>query len=319
MIFYKYRKIWYSVSSAVFIAGAVAIFTWGLPVGIDFTGGNVAEVAVSPQITIESLRTSLHDNGIDAVVQASAQNTYLIKFATPENSATDASEIPQQELLSEAIGTANTIVRFDSVGPTVGKTLQQRAITAIGLASIAIIIYLAWAFRSVNTVTSAWSFGIIAVVALLHDAGIVTGLFAIIGHYSVNISIDIYFITALLTIIGYSVNDTIVIFDRLREVLRTQPTLAIGDAVEVSITQTLARSLNTSLTVLLVLLPMLILGRGSLQSFLMALTIGVVVGTYSSIFIAAPLIATWHNWKNRPRLSPITRKSRGVGKPSRPR
>lgn len=303
MIFYKYRKIWYGASSAVFVAGAIAIATWGLPVGIDFTGGNVAEVTAANGSSVDSVRTTLREKGIDAVVQATAQGSYVVKFATPKESTSAATDVPQQTILAQALGSEGKILRFDSVGPTVGKSLQQRATAAIFTASIAIIIYLAWAFRSISKTTSAWSFGVMAVIALLHDAGIVTGLFAIIGHFNVNISIDAYFITALLTIIGYSVNDTIVIFDRLRQVLRTQPTLPIGDAVEVSITQTLARSLNTSLTVLLVLLPMLILGRGSLQSFLLALTIGVVIGTYSSIFIAAPLIATWHNWKNRPRQS----------------
>lgn len=303
MIFYKYRKVWYTASSVVFIAGLIAILTWGLPVGIDFTGGNVAEVSTAPGTTAESLRTALHDKGIDAVVQATAQNSYVIKFSTPKESTTKATDVPQQTILAQAIGSGGSVLRFDSVGPTVGKSLQQRAAASIAVASAAIIIFLAWAFRSVGKVASAWSFGVIAVIALLHDAGIVTGLFAIIGHFNANISIDSYFITALLTIIGYSVNDTIVIFDRLREILRTQPALPIGDAVEVSITQTLARSLNTSLTVLLVLLPMLILGRGTLQSFLTALTIGVAIGTYSSIFIAAPLIATWHNWVNRPRVA----------------
>ena len=316
MIFYKYRKVWYSLSTAAVVVGVVAIATWGLPVGIDFTGGNVAEVSTPSTVTADILRDRLHENGIDAVVQASTQNNYVIKFTTPKDSATDASEVPQQALLAQAIGTDSTIGRFDSVGPTVGKSLQQRAFSAIFAASVAIIIYLAWAFRSVSKIASAWSFGVIAVIALLHDAGIVTGLFAIIGHFNVNMSIDVYFITALLTIIGYSVNDTIVIFDRLREVLRSQPSLPIGDAVEVSIAQTLGRSLNTSLTVLLVLLPMLILGRGSLQSFLTALTVGVIIGTYSSIFIAAPLIATWHGWINRDRTPRRKRQGRGVGKPA---
>lgn len=317
MIFYRFRKLWYSLSSIVFIAGVVAIIGWGLPLGIDFTGGNVAEIA-STQNT-ESLRATLHDNGIDALVQSTTKGTYLIKFATPQNNTSDASEVPPQEIMMAAIKDTSTVLSFDSVGPTVGKSLQQKAVSALVLASIAIIIYLAWAFRSVSRVVSAWSFGVIAVIALLHDAGIVTGLFAIIGHFNVAMSIDSYFITAILTIIGYSVNDTIVIFDRLREVLRSQPGLAIGDAVEVSIAQTLGRSLNTSLTVLLVLLPMLILGRGSLQSFLLALTLGVIVGTYSSIFIAAPLIATWQNYKNRPRHPRTRRQGRGVGKAARER
>lgn len=292
MIFYRLRKTWYSLSAVLLIIGIVTVAIWGLPLGIDFTGGNIAEVAPASGSTIESIRESLRAGEIDAVVQSTSQETFIVKFAH------DA-EIPQQEALTQALGENATILQFDSVGPTVGKSLQQRALSALVVASIAIIIYLAWAFRTVNTITSAWSFGVIAVIALIHDAMIVTGLFAIIGHFNATVSIDAYFITALLTIIGYSVNDTIVVFDRLREVLRTQPTLPIGDAVEVSVGQTMGRSLNTSLTVLLVLLPMLILGRGSLQSFLLALTIGVVVGTYSSIFIAAPLVATWHQYKHR--------------------
>lgn len=310
MIFYKYRKVWYTASTAVLVAGALAISFWGLPLGIDFTGGSVAEVTAPAINNADHLRANLKEKGIEATVSSTGQNGYIIKFANPKQEGSARSDIPSQDLVKGVLGEQGSVVSFNSIGPTVGNSLQKKALMAIATASLAIIIYLAWAFQGVSKVASAWSFGFFAVIALLHDAGIVTGLFAIIGHFNANITIDTYFITALLTIIGYSVNDTIVIFDRLREVLKNQANLTIGEAVEVSIAQTLARSLNTSLTVLLVLIPMLILGRGSLQSFLTALTIGVVVGTYSSIFIAAPLIATWQGYKQKRQSSRAASKKR---------
>lgn len=286
----KYRKIWYLISSLLFIGSILVITFWGLPLGIDFTGGNLAEITT--KLSIPEVRDKLSAANINAQVQPTENSNILIKFNT-DNQATD---IPAQTVLTDILGEQGSIVRFDAVGAAISNNLQKKAIIAIVISSLAIILYLAWAFRTVTHTVSSWVFGLLAVLALIHDLTIMTGVFAVLGHLIASISVDSYFITALLTILGYSVNDTIVIFDRVRETMRHSRG-DLAHLVDQSITQTLGRSLNTSLMVLLVLIPLLALGSGTLSSFLLALTIGVVVGTYSSIFIAAPLLVTWYGRK----------------------
>ncbi len=200
---------------------------------------------------------------------------------------------------------------FESIGPTVGRELQERSIYALLAVMIAIIIYIAWAFRKVSQPVASWKYGVVAVIALLHDVIVPAGVFAVLGHYG-GVEIDILFVTALLTILGFSVHDTIVVFDRTRENLarghRFSPPARGGDkegvggfeeVVNASVNQTIRRSINTSATAFLALLAMFLFGGEPIKNFVLALMIGIAIGTYSSIFIASPLLVVWNNWKQR--------------------
>lgn len=186
--------------------------------------------------------------------------------------------------------------QFESIGPTVGKELMTRSIYSIIAVLSAIIIYIAWAFRKVSKPVSSWKYGVAAVIALLHDVIIPCGIFAVLGHYF-NVEIDILFITALLTMLGFSVHDTIVVFDRTRENLARSRQLGVfEDIVNQSVNETIRRSINTSMTAFLALLAMYLFGGDSVKYFVLALMMGIVFGTYSSIFIASPLLVVWNNW-----------------------
>jgi preprotein translocase subunit SecF len=188
-------------------------------------------------------------------------------------------------------------VSYDTVGPTIGKDLENRSILAVILASLGIIFYIAYAFRKLPRPLSSWKFGLAAVIALIHDLFITTGLVALLGHFFYWMEVDVLFITALLTIMGFSVHDTIVVYDRLRENFIRNPHKDITTTAEESVNQTIVRSINTSLTVVLVLLALLLLGSVSIRHFITTLTIGIIIGTYSSIFVASPLVVAWHKVK----------------------
>jgi preprotein translocase subunit SecF len=199
-----------------------------------------------------------------------------------------------KETLKTKIGDV-TEKRFETVGPIVSKDLTQKAIWAVILASIGIILYIAFAFRTVPKPANSFRFGLCAVFALIHDLAFVTGAFAILGHF-IGYEIDSLFITALLTVMGFSVHDTIVVFDRIRENLRLSPDLSFEEVTNKSVVQTLDRSINTSLTVLLTLSSLFFFGGESIKHFILALLIGILIGTYSSIFNASPLLVSWQGW-----------------------
>lgn len=285
-----FRKLWYTISVILILPGIIALFTWGLKPGIDFRGGTLMEVRFNKQITADEIRTSLKDlNMTDLVIQSTQENSFFLKTAP----VTQEEHTKITEALSK-IGKSEEI-RFETVGPVVSNDLKQKAVIAVILASLAIIIYIAFAFRQLPRPASSWRFGVSAVIALIHDLLFVTGLFAILGHFF-GYEIDSLFITALLTIMGFSVHDTIVVFDRIRENLRKHPTTSFEENVNNSIIQTLNRSLNTSLTVLIVLASLYFLGGESLKVFVLTLLVGVTIGTYSSIFNAAPMLVSWQGW-----------------------
>jgi len=187
-------------------------------------------------------------------------------------------------------------LRFDSIGPTIGKELQQKAIYAILIVIIAIILYIAYAFRKVSHPIESWKYGVAAVIALIHDILIVTGIFSALGHFF-GYQVDTLFITALLTILGFSVHDTIVTFDRTRENLHRHQDQIFEDVINSSVNETLTRSLNTSITTFFALLAIYLFGGQSLKEFILALMIGIIFGTYSSIFLASPLLMVWYRFK----------------------
>ena len=289
----KLRKIWYLISLVLILPGIMALFFWGLKPGLDFKGGTLMEVQFTNSTDKNTLETGLKDLNLENLaVQTSGQNTYILRTAPLSQE--------QKGKLSEAISKIGESkeLRFETVGPTVSNDLKKKATIAIILASLAIIFYIAFAFRQVPRPASSWRFGVCAVIAFFHDLAFVTGVFAILGHYF-NYEVDSLFITALLTIMGFSVHDTIVVFDRIRENLRKHPSSSFETNVNDSILQTINRSLNTSLTVLIVLAAMYFLGGTSLKHFVLALLIGIAIGTYSSIFNAAQLLVSWQGWTLR--------------------
>ena len=200
-----------------------------------------------------------------------------------------------------AKGEENTLIerRFDAIGPNIGAELRRRSLIALGLAIIGIVVYIALAFRHVSKPVSSWKYGVVAIIALVHDVTIPTGVFAVLGHFR-GVEVDTLFINALLTILGFSVHDTIVVFDRIRENLRKLKSAEQFSAtVNRSIRETFTRSINTSVTVLLVLGIVFFLGGETTRSFAFALILGIFFGTYSSIFIASPLLVLWNGWSKK--------------------
>ena len=213
----------------------------------------------------------------------------------------DLSNVESEEInLDTAAGTngENANIeekRFNSVGPIIGSELKETAVWAIVIALIAIVLYIGWAFRKVSFPVSSFKYGIIATIALFHDVIITLGVFAVLGHF-LNIEIGIPFVAAILAILGYSVNDTIVVFDRTRENLLKSGIDDFEEIVNKSVNETLVRSINTSFTTLIVLLALYLFGGDTIKYFVVALMVGISAGTYSSIFIASPLLVTWQKW-----------------------
>ncbi len=300
--FIKYRKIWYSFSLLLIAISIAALSLWGLKVGIDFTGGTLMEVEFSqtrPAPTeIKNVLAELDLGNVS--IQPVDQNRAIIRLR-------DVSEEEHQQILSklkEKFSTDEnsgvTEIRFESIGPAIGRELRDKAITALSIAIIFIILYIAYAFRKVSYPVQSWKYGIVAILALAHDILITTGIFAVLGYFY-NYEVNILFITALLTILGYSVNDTIVVFDRTRENLFHQKNKEFSEVVNSALNQTLVRSINTSFTTLLVLFAIFLFGGETIKQFVLALIIGTIIGTYSSIFIASPLLVDWYNLSKRKR------------------
>ncbi len=261
--------------------------------GIDFTGGSAWEIQFSEDVNTEDITAVLADNGrSEATVQQvgdSSEHRYLIRMKElPEGSAEKAT-------LTEALGTLGTLnpdgEALDTVGASVGESIRNRSVLAVVAASVGILLYIAYAFRNTQ---NPLLYGMCAIAAMLHDAIFVLGVFSLLGHFF-DVEVDALFITALLTVIGFSVHDTIVVFDRIRENLRAMSDDSFEEVVNYSIGQTLVRSVNTSITVVLTLLALLLFGGSTTREFVLALLIGVVAGTYSSIFNASQLLVAWEN------------------------
>ena len=293
------RKIWYILSAILILPGLLALAIWHLNVGIDFKGGTVQDISYSGvRPPVDSIRSNLAKQGIKGVsVQTSGTSDILIRY--PNQTGVTPRSVGDQILKSFGGTPSVKEVQFSNIGESVAKSSLQQSAWAVALTSLAIIFFVAFSFRSVPKPASSWRFGLTAIAALAHDILFVIGAFALIGHYFPSIEVDSLFITAILTILGFSVNDTIVVFDRIRENLRRSPGKTFGEVANSSLNQTLARSINTSTTVLLVLLALLLLGGGSVRNFILALTLGVAIGTYSSIFNASPLLVSWQGLVDR--------------------
>ena len=306
------RKLWFSISLAVIIPGLLALIFSGLKLGIDFTGGTLWEVQFHQPTTTAAVEAALGTAGVDhAVVQRSGpetEETYLIRMPEVTEGSQRKKEITQT--LESQVGPF-TELEYSTVGGAVSSEIRNRAIMAVAFASIGILLYMAYAFRNTQ---NPILYGSSALVAMLHDVLVVVGIFSILGLLF-NVQIDALFITALLTVIGFSVHDTIVVFDRIRENIAHHPEESFEQVVDYSLAQTLVRSLNTSLTVIFTLLALVLFGGGSTRLFVLALLIGIVSGTYSSIFNASQLLVAWENGEIQQLYRRITRRQAGPAMP----
>ena len=295
MFIIKHRKIWYAFSLLIVIASLFSILKFGLKQGIDFTGGALLEVEYAAKPDALAVKQKIESLSLgSAVVQPSGEKNIIVRMK-------DLTEEQHQKVLSASlsVGQGGKEIRFDSIGPVIGKELKKKSISAMILVIVMIVLYIAFAFRKVSQPVNSFYYGLMAVVALIHDVALPAGVFAVLGHYY-GVEVDTLFVTALLTVLGFSVHDTIVVFDRIRENLRNNGNKNdFETVVGASVSQTVSRSINTSLTVILVLLAIFFLGGESTKYFSLALLIGVAIGTYSSIFLASPLLVTLQKLKSR--------------------
>jgi preprotein translocase subunit SecF len=285
------RRIWYAISLLIIVPGTIALLMGGLKPGIDFKGGQLLEVeGTVKQSEVQSVAGQLKLK--DLTITTAGSNT-LIRYRDEGDPKTQQTD---RVVLSTSLANqGHKEVRFETVGPSISKDITQKAVISVALAALAIVLYIAFAFRNVPPPMKSWNFGVAAILAMLHDAILLLGVFALLGIFF-NVEIDSLFVTAILTVIGFSVHDTIVVFDRIRENLRRDRG-EFEEIVNKSILETLARSLNTSLTVVLTLLALYLFGGESIKLFVLALLIGIASGTYSSIFNASPILVSWYGWR----------------------
>jgi preprotein translocase subunit SecF len=307
------RWIYMSVSAVLFIVSAVVLGLFGLKPGIEFTSGTTFTYQFDRAVTQQEVRQALADLGHrEARVQGAGTNEFLIRTRelegpAPASGGTQVGPVPPvtgeidqiEAEFCRRFGTQEEgapcqgVLRrdFASVSETVSSEIARNATVAVIAAAVAILLYVAWAFRRMR---QPFRYGLAAVIALVHDAFILLGLFALLGEVR-GTEVDTAFITAILTVIGFSVHDTIVVFDRIREVVSQDPYVPFEEAVNASLTETLARSINTSFVVVLTVLSMLLIGGDTIRNFLLVLLVGVVAGTYSSIGLAAQVLVAWEN------------------------
>ena len=288
------RKVFYAISVIFIAISFIALALWGLQFGIDFKGGSILEINYSALPDLNLVSDALKPLKLnDLKISLLGSNGAVLRFReTDEATHQNIVKILAAEAEKNKIQFEER--RFSSIGPTIGAELKQKSIKAIIIVLLGISLYIAWAFRKVSQPISSWRYGVVTLIALFHDLIIPIGLFAYLGRFY-GVEVGANFIVALLVILGFSVHDTIVVFDRIRENLKRYSQLSFMPLVSQSIRETIIRSLNTSLTVLLTLAALYVFGGESLKYFVLALMVGIFSGTYSSIFIAAPLLVTWFN------------------------
>ncbi len=289
MINFVGRRKWYfRISGIIILIGVISLIAFGLNRGIEFTGGSMMTISFEQEVAQEALREEMVNLGHDdAIIQKTGEGDFIIR--TTLLSDEDVAEI--KDALKDRLGEEPTIDVDYEVSPTIGSEIERHASLAVFAAAIGILLYITWAFRRV---LKPFHFGVCAIVALVHDVLIVLGIFSLLGVF-LDIEINAMFITGVLTVIGYSVNDTIVVFDRIRENMAKSTGSPLETTVNHSIMETIGRSLNTSLTTLFVLLALFLLGGATIHNFVLVLLIGVIIGTYSSICIASQLLIVWES------------------------
>lgn len=286
MFVVTYRKIFYALSAILVLGSLALVAVHGLTYSIDFTGGSIIELEYKDvRPGREAVLASLAPFKLGESIRETGEKGFIIR----SKAISDAERVEIQKTLTGA-----EFKRFDSIGPVLGREAARSAYASIILVIIVIVLFIAYAFRHVSHPISSWKYGFVAIVALLHDVIVPLGVFALLGY-----EIDTLFVTALLVILGFSIHDTIVVFDRVRENLKNHEKDPFEKIVGNSISQTMARSINTSFTTLLALVALYIYGGEATHHFSLALIVGIVAGTYSSIFLGSPLLVTLEKWQNR--------------------
>ncbi len=309
MFIVKNRKIFYTFSIVLVAVSIIALSVWGLTFGIDFKGGSSVEFQYSvSRPGIDVVKAEIDSLNFEPTIKGSynlvptGDKGYILNLRTLTE--------PERSSLTSAISSnsANNIEikKFNSVGPTLGKEASIKSLISIILVVLCIVIFLTFAFRKVSEPIASWKYGIISIIALCHDIIIPTGVFATLNHFSHGFEIDTLFVTAILVILGFSVHDTIVVFDRIRENLRNNSGIrnpkTFEEIVGASISQTFVRSINTSLTTLLAILVVYLVGPLATKNFSLVLLLGIFFGTYSSIFVASNLLVTVETWQKKIQL-----------------
>lgn len=289
--FVKYRVIYFIFSGILIIASLYFLSVFGLKKGIDFTGGSILEVEYQKdRPSNQKIEEQLKDLNLgEIILQPSGDKNLIIRMK-------DIDDKSHQDALNKLQGAEER--RFESIGPSLGKELTEKSRTWILLSMLAMLAYIAFSFRRVSRPVPSWQYGIISIITLSHDILIPLGVFAILGKFY-NVEFTVPIVTALLTVLGYAINDKIVVFDRIRENLLKRSWISFEETVNYSINQTLSRSINTSLTVLLSLFALFFFGGETLKYFSLALILGVVFGTYSSIFLASPMLVSFSKRKEK--------------------
>lgn len=288
--FIKYSKIWLVLSGLIAVLAVVFIIVWGLKWSIDFTGGSLMELSFSASRPDNSAVANILENN-DAknpLIQKTGERGLIVRTALVTEEA-HSKIFDALKSAFEKDGNTISEKRFEMIGPSVSSQLRQRSLWAIILVCLGIIGYVAYAFRAVSRPVASWKYGAMAIVAVVHDVLLVVGVFALLGHFR-GTEVDVAFVVAMLTVLGYSINDTIVVYDRVREKLLRRTGEAFEQLVNDGLNQTFMRSINTTLTTLLPLFTLYFFGGVTIHNFSLALLIGIASGAYSSIFIAAPLL-----------------------------
>lgn len=290
----KHSYIWLILSSVLVIASLASVAVFGLKFGIDFTGGSLLELRFEQRPDMGDLRAAFAENGYEDVqTQTSGDADALIRLK-------DIDEAAHQTLLANLKTKYGQVeeLSFDSIGPVVGEELRNKSLTGVAITLILIALYIAWSFRKVSEPVASWKYSVLTILSALHDVILPIGVFAVCGHFF-GWEVGTAFIAAILTILGYSINDTIVVVDRTRENLMRRTGQPFEEVVEFSLHQTLWRSLSTTITTLLALVAVYFWGGDTTKLFAMALIVGITSGAYSSIFIASPLLVVWEKWDHR--------------------
>lgn len=301
MYIVNHRKIFYAISGLLVVASILSFIIWGLKPSIDFTGGSLLQVSFENIMPATDEVNNVLDNlGLKDASVRSSENGYIIR--TKEISQDQKNSIISSLSLGGKYFPQEKT--FSTIGPVLGQEAIQKSWISIALVLLAIVLFITFAFRKVSKPVSSWIYGLVTVLALAHDVIIPAGVFAVLGHFQ-GVEVDTLFVTALLVILGFSVHDTIVVFDRVRENLRHNEEAKQSEKkdfdtiVGESINQTFIRSINTSLTTLLAIFVLYLVGPETVKNFTLTLLIGIFVGTYSSIFIGSPLLVTINKWRNK--------------------
>ncbi|MSU74045.1 protein translocase subunit SecF [Candidatus Kaiserbacteria bacterium] len=299
MIIVRHRMLFFVLTAVITLVALASLGFYGLRLGTDFTGGSLVEIrydGVRP--AGDAITRNLEDAGFKGFsLRESGEDTYILRSAL----LTDEQRSNLAAIFSYQGGTAH-IDQLTEVGPTIGLELRNKALIALGLVLLCILLFIAFAFRKVSQPVSSWVYGLIALVTLVHDIIVPVGFFAALGHFH-GAQVDTLFVTAILTVLGFSIHDTIVVFDRTRENLRINHDRNrkedFAETAGRSLNQTFVRSINTSLTVLITLLVLYFIGPASTKDFALTLLVGIIAGTYSSVFLATPLLVAVEKWRGK--------------------